>query len=110
MGTSLPPFEALDFGLADAAKERLREPRLLLEGYLDHNGSYESVVDGTAFLVLGYKGSGKSALAQHIQLRAASSPTTHVRIIRLDELPLSDFVDVIPGSRDTVCVFPRRGR
>lgn len=68
-GKSLPKFEILNFGELDAALEALEMPDLLVEGYYDYNQAVQHILDGRTWLILGPKGSGKSAALEHIRLR-----------------------------------------
>ncbi|KQQ94576.1 hypothetical protein ASF62_10935 [Leifsonia sp. Leaf325] len=70
MGTSaLPKFELLNFGQIDAALEAQEMPDLLVSGYYDYNQAVQHILDGRTWLILGPKGSGKSAVLEHIRLR-----------------------------------------
>lgn len=65
----LPKFETLNFGEVDAALEALETPALLVDGYYDYNQAVQHILSGRTWLVLGPKGSGKSAVLEHIRLR-----------------------------------------
>lgn len=67
--SQLPKFELLNFGEVDAALEALEMPHLLVEGYYDYNQAAQHITDGRMWLILGAKGSGKSAVLEHIRLR-----------------------------------------
>lgn len=58
----------INFGLSDAQSERMDDPTLLTEGYLNLSQVIETVNNPRYFLFLGYKGSGKSALSEHLKL------------------------------------------
>lgn len=60
---SIPRFENLYFGAADAQTEYGRNPEAFLRSYADMNSCIEKVKDDRIFLVLGPKGTGKTALA-----------------------------------------------
>lgn len=80
-------FDAINFGLASAEKERLAAPEMLVEGYFDLDNTLQELLEGRSFLVLGYKGSGKSALAEHILLRSESDPHLFASEARLSDFP-----------------------
>ena len=61
-------FKDIKFGLSDAESERMDYPALLKEGYLNVSQVMESVNTPRKFLFLGYKGSGKSSLSEHLKL------------------------------------------
>ena len=61
-------FRNISFGLSDAQSERMDNPTLLTEGYLNVAQVIETVNNPRYFLFMGYKGSGKSALSEHLKL------------------------------------------
>lgn len=95
---SLPAFSDIYFGDLSAETEARRNPRLLDEGFFDHGGVLRRLMSEPEFLVLGYKGSGKSAIAHHLTLRAQRSPHLFVTLIRLDDFPYDILPSVVPGS------------
>jgi len=54
-------FLEIDFGYASAQLEGAGSPVLLLDGYFDLRDICKDIVDGAEFIILGYKGSCKSA-------------------------------------------------
>lgn len=80
-------FKDLTFGFASAESEAARQPDLLLQGFLDRWATEDIVLPGGSFLVLGYKGSGKSAIAEHLRLRSESDALLFVKTTNLS----SDF-------------------
>ena len=63
-------FRNIVFGKADAKEEGCEYPQLLINGYWDSTGVSKLALSGSTFLFLGYKGSGKTALSEHIRLTA----------------------------------------
>ena len=61
-------FRKINFGLSDAQSERMDYPNLLKDGYLNISQVIETVNNPRYFLFLGYKGSGKSSLSEHLKL------------------------------------------
>ncbi len=61
-------FREINFGLSDAQSERMDNPNLLIDGYLNVSKVIDAVNNPRYFLFLGYKGSGKSALSEHLKL------------------------------------------
>jgi hypothetical protein len=61
-------FADIEFGFADAEKESAENPALLLNAYLDETHLVDKALKGVPFLVLGYKGSGKTAIAERANL------------------------------------------
>src|ERR1044072_2502674 len=87
-------FKNFTFGYAAAEDEVTLAPRLLLDGFLDVHGCVKELLEGHPFLVLGYKGSGKSAIAQHIQLRTQDESQLFVQTLYLNEFPYQSFVQI----------------
>lgn len=63
-------FRKINFGSVDAQSESQDSPELLTNGYYDHERAIEAAKNSAKFLFLGYKGSGKSALSEHLRLSA----------------------------------------
>ena len=76
-----PNFRQLKLGYASATEEGTKSPELLLEGYLNVSGFFEEARDGDKFLFLGNKGSGKTALAEHLRLTAEKESNLFVKTI-----------------------------
>lgn len=66
--TAMMDFRDIEFGRADAKEEGAEYPDLLINGYLDSTGVINLALNCSTFLFLGYKGSGKTALLEHIRL------------------------------------------
>lgn len=88
-------FCDFDFGLTQAEDEAKTNPKLLQEGFVDLNGECGSLLNSSKFLVLGGKGTGKSAIAQHLQL---SRPC--VSVVRLQHYHYNDILK-IAGNRQS---------
>jgi Cdc6-like AAA superfamily ATPase len=92
----------IDFGIpSDARDEALAKPDFFRDSYLDQNELVEKAVRGREFVVLGPKGSGKTALAQIIRLRAAeNNEALQVEVSDLSNFPYSSFHAVIPTTTE----------
>lgn len=99
------PFSSIKFGWASAEDEGASDPNLLLAGFFDINGISHEARDGNKFLVLGYKGSGKSALSEHLRLTADSNPEFFTIPTFLADFPYHDFSRLFPGD-DPQAKFP----
>jgi hypothetical protein len=97
-GVQVVPFHKLKFGWASAEQEGASDPALLLDGFLDLGGVAEEAVKGHKFVFLGYKGSGKSAISEHIRLKAQSDPQLFVTSTFLADFPYSDFSRLVRGE------------
>jgi hypothetical protein len=97
--TSRPSdIREIDFGLAAAEEERSTRPELLLGGFLDAHGYVRDIRDGTRFLILGRKGSGKSAIASRIQLESKDKGGLRVTQCVLSSFPYNSFSEILPGA------------
>jgi len=99
-------FTDINFGFADAHKEGAEAPELLLEGFLDEFGVTDLALHGSSFLFLGYKGSGKTALAERARLLSANDPGLLVTTMSLEEFSYSDFRSLAGGGADDETRFP----
>jgi hypothetical protein len=93
-------FRRFNFGFADSITEYKQSPELLQDGYYDLGGIEERVINSHEFLLLGYKGSGKSAVGARLRLLAENSPGRFSvpPPLLVDELPLSQLKGVVPDS------------
>ncbi|SIR94909.1 hypothetical protein [Microbacterium sp. RURRCA19A] len=95
---ALPKFELLNFGELDAALEALEMPDLLLQGYYDYNQAVQHVLDGRTWLILGPKGSGKSAVLEHLRLRWAGHWNRFYTGWNLAGFPVNDMTNIPMGQ------------
>lgn len=99
-------FLDIQFGFAAAEKEGAEAPSLLLEGFLDEAHVSDAALSGSPFLFLGYKGSGKTALAEHARLLAERRPHVFVTTTTLDRFSYTDFKSVAGGTADHQVRYP----
>ena len=99
-------FIDIEFGLADAEKERAEAPSLLKQGFFDEAQSVRRAMTGREFLFLGYKGSGKTAIAARAQLLAEDEPTEFVSIEELRHFSYGDFKSATGGTTDFQARYP----
>lgn len=91
-------FKQMRLGHAAAEEERTSDPDLLLHGFLDPFGAMPDLRSGRKFLVLGPKGSGKSAIAQRLSLEATGNPMLFAESLSLGDFPFSAFSSLVPGD------------
>lgn len=103
--TAMMDFRDIEFGRADAKEEGAEYPDLLINGYLDSTGVINLALNCSTFLFLGYKGSGKTALLEHIRL---TSPNYNcfVNDIPLSDFPYKSFAKIISGSSEQEAKLP----
>jgi len=99
-------FAGIQFGFASAEKEGAEAPDLLLSGFLDDSRLTDTALYGSACLFLGYKGSGKTALAEHARLVAEDRHDLFVTTTTLDRFSYGDFKSVAGGSADHQARYP----
>jgi hypothetical protein len=99
-------FGDINFGFASAEMEGAESPNLLLDGFFDIDGVREKLIEERFFLCLGYKGSGKSAISEHLRLVADGRPDMFVRRMFLAEFPFVDFGNILRGSQDVAARYP----
>ena len=78
-------FRLIQFGKADAQTEVAEMPTLLKAGYFERDGLIEKAINSSVFLFLGYKGAGKTALSEHMNLISEDSE------MFIDQVSLVDF-------------------
>jgi hypothetical protein len=93
-------FREFTFGELAAETEADKNPELLRTGFVDVNGEVAELLNGYRFLVLGGKGTGKSAIAKHIKLASCERPGTFVHIARLKDCTYSDLKDMVRGEQN----------
>lgn len=99
-------FRTIRFGKASAEAESATAPDLLIDGYLDSEGLTSRAIQGSEFLFLGYKGSGKTALAEHLKLRSFGDPAVFVRHTFLSAFPYRSFSKIVSGSAEPETRYP----
>ena len=91
-------FRKIDFGNTDAQTESLTNPNLLIDGYYDMENRVNRLLTTSSFLVLGYKGSGKTALSEHLYLMSQKIDSIRVEKISLKDLAYKSIVKIVPGN------------
>ncbi|NPV63728.1 MAG: toll/interleukin-1 receptor domain-containing protein [Methanotrichaceae archaeon] len=91
-------FKDIEFGKADAQTERIYHPYLLLEGFFDELEYVDKLLKGYVFLVLGPKGSGKTAIASKLKLISDSDKGLNVSLNELENFPYSLFSKSFPSD------------
>ena len=95
----MPKFEHFVFGEIDAAEEARRFPNLLLDGFCDHRNAASEIEASDAFLLLGVKGAGKSAVLEHLRLKYESRDDINFDYWDLSNFPIADVRNVKTGQQ-----------
>lgn len=92
-----PPFSELYFGKSDSHNELVDERGEFLKSFVKLDGIVEDVVSGNRTMVLGPKGTGKSALGWYLQ--ATSKDNDYLAVVKdASELPLADIPQLETGQ------------
>jgi len=106
MSSSIIPFADLRLGKTSAERESQEWPDLLIDGFFDPYGLIRAAKKNGPFIFLGYKGSGKSAIGEHLRLTAENDPTTFVRYLSLGDFPYTPFSKIIKGDLEPEAKYP----
>ena len=94
-------YESINFGEASAEEELDKNPQLISEGFYNSDEIVEKIVEGSEFLILGNKGSGKSIIGEHVKLTAGPQADDSYRFVSkfsMKEFPYKSFAKIIPGD------------
>jgi cold shock CspA family protein len=91
--TDLPPFRKFIFGYDAAETEASLSPDLLTQGFVRLPGVIDELLSGHRFVVLGSKGSGKSAIREH--LKFSENATQFVNVASLLKFPYDNLKDIV---------------
>lgn len=100
IGARKTKFTDVKFGLISAEAERRKSPNLLLQGFFERFGVIDGLINGSEYLVLGYKGSGKSSIAEHIGLESKERSDLFVESLLLRDFPYDQVPEIVKGDAD----------
>lgn len=101
-----PRLRELNFGAASADYEASHDPDLLLSGFIDPLRLVQEAIDGRKFFFLGYKGSGKSALGEHLLLLSKSNPQLFVEFTNIADVSFTTFSQICKGAIEPEARYP----
>ncbi len=84
-------LQGINFGYADSEKELIESPELFDSAFIDPKNYLSKLMDGVSFLVLGRKGTGKTAYGAKIRRLSMVNPDIVVRPCPLSNLNYSSF-------------------
>ncbi|WP_343317544.1 hypothetical protein AAFM46_09610 [Arthrobacter sp. TMP15] len=93
-------FKDIEFGFKSAEAERKIDPDLLLDGFFHKGDIINEICNGVPYFILGYKGSGKSSIAEHLSLLSTTDPTLFVNLCALRDFPFEQVPEVISATGD----------
>jgi hypothetical protein len=100
-------FRDIEFGHASAEVESAESPELLLNAFLDSEDIVNQTLSGKRFLILGAKGSGKSAIGLHLELDAKRHPERFVNTYFLSDLSYKTLGSIVQENIEPELKFPR---
>ena len=100
-------LKQIHFGYASAETECVEEPNLLINGFLDQFSVISQTISGSKMLLLGNKGSGKSAVAERLRLLSQEKHDLFVTVKYLSSFPYKRFGRIIPGKDEIEIRYPR---
>jgi hypothetical protein len=100
------PFNKIRFGFASAEQESAHFPELLVHGFHDIDSVVKNAIGGPQFLFLGYKGTGKSAIAEHLRLRSETEHNLLVDSVYLADFPFTPFSKIVIGDMEPEAKYP----
>ncbi|CAL8971337.1 hypothetical protein CELL_01011 [Cellulomonas sp. T2.31MG-18] len=98
MPNGIPSFNQLHFGHLDASQEAVEQPELLRDGYYDYREAVYGITSRHTWLILGPKGSGKSAALESIRLRWEPDPQRFFTYWNLGAFPVNDVTKIGTGQ------------
>jgi len=99
-------FDDINFGQARAELESADYPELIRRGFLDSDGIVSTLMNKSTYLVLGHKGSGKSAIAEKLHLESTYRTKTMATITHLSDFPYASFGRIMTGKEEPQAKFP----
>jgi len=93
-----PPFYTLHFGQIDANQEAIDEPDQLTAGYFDYREAAYGVSALRTWVLLGPKGSGKSAVLKNIELSWQDRYDRFFTYWNLASFPVNDISNIQTGQ------------
>jgi hypothetical protein len=99
-------FDEINFGEARAEWETTNSPILIQRGFLDPNGVVPALMNQNLYLVLGNKGTGKSAIAEKLHSESTFKTKAMTTIIPLSDFPYTSFGNIMAGKEEPEARFP----
>lgn len=94
-----PRFVDLYFGKSDPTHEARSHPEDFIRSYVDLDGAVAQVVSGEKTLILGPKGTGKSALGLYMEKTSGTEGSTYyARLKNASTLPLAEIPQLKTGQ------------
>ncbi|GLS03974.1 hypothetical protein GCM10007860_11200 [Chitiniphilus shinanonensis] len=102
-------FSEIEFGKARGELEATDLPVLLERGFYDIKGSLASVNKRDKYLILGFKGSGKSTIGEKLRLDSEAIQSRQKQLIvvkHLEDFPFKNFSKIFAGQAEPEAKYP----
>lgn len=102
-------YRNIKFGELSAEEEADKDQKLITDGFYNFKDVYEKIVNGSEFLVLGNKGSGKSIVGEHIKSKSGLQEDGSYLFVSkqgMKDFPFKSFAKIIPGGEGIETKFP----
>lgn len=102
-------YKNIKFGELSAEEEIDKNPNLVKDGFYDFKGVINRILNGSEFLILGNKGSGKSIIGEHLRTTSGMQPDESQRFIMkfgMKDFPFKSFAKIIPGDEGPETKLP----
>lgn len=88
-------FQKIVFGEISAEQERKKCPQVIVDGFLDFDNIIDKLLHNHEYLVLGNKGSGKTMVANKIDLICGADSTISSSLYLMGDFPFKSFTSLL---------------
>ncbi|KAB2906560.1 MAG: hypothetical protein F9K35_00915 [Burkholderiaceae bacterium] len=102
-------YKSIKFGELSAEEEVDKNPDLVISGFYDFKDVVTRVLNGSEFLILGNKGSGKSIVGEHLKATSGIQADKTQRFVSkfgMKDFPFKSFAKIIPGDEGPETKLP----
>ena len=99
-------FKDIKFGHISAEDEFTYSPELIINGFLDAYGYIDELLNTEKFLILGPKGSGKSAFGSKLETISEKNDNIFTKKFELRNFPYTRFTSIISSKEASEIKYP----
>lgn len=102
-------YKDIKFGELSAEEEIDKNPDLVKTGFYDFKSVVSQILNGSKFLILGNKGSGKSIVGEHLKATSGMQADGAHRFVTkfgMKDFPFKSFSKIIPGDEGPETKLP----
>lgn len=100
-------FSEIEFGMASGESEAVTYPYLVKDGFIDNDNIINKIIQGNKYLILGYKGSGKSLIGEKLLSMAAEREDFICEKKLLGDFPFASFEKILPKNGEDNNNYPK---